>query len=79
MGAGCQHLHISPEAPKRRALAAVGQVQLIKFYEDFLGALGMVSTLPNESPDMWHVAWPMPSRMHAELVQYAPCLPTHDT
>lgn len=71
VGAGCQHLHMSPEAPKRRALAAVGQVQLIKFYEDFLGALGMVSALLTELPDIWHIAWPVSMHAtHAVLPQY---------
>lgn len=44
VGVGAQHLSLpGPEPLRKRALAAVGQVQLIKYYEDFLGALGLVS------------------------------------
>ncbi|KAG2438154.1 hypothetical protein HXX76_005762 [Chlamydomonas incerta] len=42
VGVGAQHLSLpGPEPLRKRALAAVGQVQLIKYYEDFLGALGL--------------------------------------
>ncbi|KAG2490622.1 hypothetical protein HYH03_011014 [Edaphochlamys debaryana] len=42
VGVGCQHLGLSTPGPSRRgALAAVGQVQLIRYYEDFLAALGL--------------------------------------
>ncbi|KAG2490619.1 hypothetical protein HYH03_011011 [Edaphochlamys debaryana] len=42
VGVGCQHLGLpAPDPSRRRALAAVGQVQLIRYYEDFLAALGL--------------------------------------
>ncbi|GFR48556.1 hypothetical protein Agub_g10455 [Astrephomene gubernaculifera] len=42
VGIGCQHLGLAaPERQKKRALAAIGQVQLIRYYENFLGALGL--------------------------------------
>jgi glutamate 5-kinase len=45
VGVGCQQLGLAakpPEASKKQALAAVGQAHLMRFYEDFLQALGLV-------------------------------------
>lgn len=45
VGVGAQRLRLTQkptELSKKQALAAIGQVHLMKFYEDFLGALGMV-------------------------------------
>lgn len=45
VGVGCQRLGLAQrpsQQAKRLALAAVGQVHLMKYYEDFLGALGLV-------------------------------------
>lgn len=46
VGVGCQRLGLTTKPSvlaKKQALAAVGQVHLMKYYEDFLGALGLVS------------------------------------
>lgn len=46
IGVGCQRLKLS-ERPKglaqKQALAAIGQVYLMRYYEDFFDALGLVS------------------------------------
>ncbi|KAG2493493.1 hypothetical protein HYH03_008309 [Edaphochlamys debaryana] len=44
VGVGCQRLGLASkptQLAKKQALAAVGQVHLMKFYEDFLAALGL--------------------------------------
>ncbi|KAG2450762.1 hypothetical protein HYH02_004599 [Chlamydomonas schloesseri] len=44
VGVGCQRLGLTTkpsQLAKKQALAAVGQVHLMKFYEDFLAALGL--------------------------------------
>eukprot|EP00798_Chlamydomonas_sp_ICE-L_P013420 gene13420-19275_t len=44
VGVGCQRLGLSEkptEVAKKQALAAVGQVHLMKYYEDFLSTLGL--------------------------------------
>ncbi|PNW70105.1 hypothetical protein CHLRE_17g705850v5 [Chlamydomonas reinhardtii] len=44
VGVGCQRLGLATkpsQLAKKQALAAVGQVHLMKFYEDFLAALGL--------------------------------------
>ena len=50
IGVGCQRLK-RPVRPKtmaqKQALAAMGQVYLIRYYEDFLDALGLVRASPN--------------------------------
>ena len=46
VGVGCQRLGLRerPSAlAQKQALAAVGQVHLMRFYEDLLNALGLVS------------------------------------
>lgn len=45
VGVGCQRLGLKTrptQLAKKQALAAVGQPHLMKFYEDFLSALGLV-------------------------------------
>jgi glutamate 5-kinase len=45
VGVGCQRLGLAqrPSAlAKKQALAAVGQLHLMKYYEDFFAALGLV-------------------------------------
>ena len=48
VGVGCLKLQL-PKRPKelaaRQALAAVGQLQLMRYYEDFLTALGLVGLI----------------------------------
>ena len=42
---GCQRMGLTTrptQLAKKQALAAVGQVHLMKYYEDFLSALGLV-------------------------------------
>ncbi|PNH03605.1 Glutamate 5-kinase, partial [Tetrabaena socialis] len=44
VGVGCQRLGLTTRPSllaKKQALAAVGQVHLMKFYEDFFAALGL--------------------------------------
>jgi len=46
IGVGCQRLGLDARPTKiaqKQALAAVGQVHLMRYYEDFLHALGLVS------------------------------------
>ena len=46
VGVGCHRLGLANKPTvlaKKQALAAVGQVHLMKFYEDFLQAVGLVS------------------------------------
>lgn len=46
IGVGCQRLGLRTRPTKiaqKQALAAVGQVHLMRYYEDFLQALGLVS------------------------------------
>lgn len=46
IGVGCQRLGLSTRPTKiaqKQALAAVGQVHLMRYYEDFFQALGLVS------------------------------------
>ena len=48
VGLGCLKLKLQKrpkELAARQALAAVGQVQLMRYYEDFLTALGLVSSI----------------------------------
>lgn len=48
VGVGCQRLGLKTkpsQLAKKQALAAVGQVHLMKFYEDLLGALDLVGGL----------------------------------
>lgn len=48
VGVGCQRLGLSArpqELSKRQALAAAGQVHLMRFYDDFFTAIGVVSCL----------------------------------
>ena len=43
---GCQRLGLDSrpsELPKRQALAAAGQIHLMKYYDDFFTAIGIVS------------------------------------
>jgi len=43
---GCQRLGLSSRPAKiaqKQALAAIGQVHLMRYYEDILNALGLVS------------------------------------
>lgn len=45
VGVGAQRLGLAArpkDLPKKQALAAVGQVHLMRFYEDFFSALGLV-------------------------------------
>lgn len=45
IGVGCQRLKLSARpktTAQKQALAAMGQVYLIRYYEDFLDALGLV-------------------------------------
>lgn len=45
IGVGCQRLGLTVRPTKiaqKQALAAVGQVHLMRYYEDFLQALGLV-------------------------------------
>lgn len=46
VGVGCQRLGLSQRPTKlaqKQALAAIGQVHLMRYYEDILNALGLVS------------------------------------
>lgn len=46
IGVGCQRLGLSSRPAKiaqKQALAAIGQVHLMRYYEDILNALGLVS------------------------------------
>ena len=46
VGVGCQRLGLTErpaELPKKQALAAVGQVHLMRYYEDLFNACGLVS------------------------------------
>jgi glutamate 5-kinase len=46
VGVGCQRLGLAQrptELAKKQALAAVGQVHLMRYYEDLLNAIGLVS------------------------------------
>ena len=48
VGVGCLKLKLQnrpKELAARQALAAVGQLQLMRYYEDFLTALGLVSLI----------------------------------
>lgn len=48
IGVGCQRLGLSSRPSKiaqKQALAAIGQVHLMRYYEDILNALGLVSNL----------------------------------
>ncbi len=45
VGVGCHRLGLSSkpsQLAKKQALAAVGQVHLMKYYEDFVNAVGLV-------------------------------------
>ena len=45
IGVGCQRLGLAARPTKiaqKQALAAVGQVHLMRYYEDFFSALGLV-------------------------------------
>lgn len=45
VGVGCQRLKLSARPrslAQKQALAAIGQVYLIRYWEDFLDALGLV-------------------------------------
>ena len=47
VGVGCQRMGLTSrptQLARKQALAAVGQVHLMKYYEDFLSALGLVSS-----------------------------------
>lgn len=49
IGVGCQRLGLATRPTKiaqKQALAAVGQVHLMRYYEDFFQALGLVSSAP---------------------------------
>ena len=49
VGVGAQRLGLAQrpkDLPKKQALAAVGQVHLMRFYEDFFSALGLVGPVP---------------------------------
>ena len=66
MGVGCHRLGLSSkpsQVAKKQALAAVGQVHLMKFYEDFLNAVGLVRYIwviaSYIRPWMWAILlWP---------------------
>ena len=48
VGVGAQRLGLSSrpsKLPQKQALAAVGQVHLMRFYDDFFSAIGLVCTL----------------------------------
>ena len=48
VGVGAQRLGLSSrpsKLPQKQALAAVGQVHLMRFYDDFFSAIGLVSLL----------------------------------
>lgn len=48
IGVGCQRLGLASRPTKiaqKQALAAIGQVHLMRYYEDILTALGLVSQL----------------------------------
>ena len=50
VGVGAQRLGLAArpkDLPKKQALAAVGQVHLMRFYEDFFSALGLVGPPPS--------------------------------
>lgn len=45
VGVGCQRLGLTTkpsELAKKQALAAVGQLHLMRYYEDFMASLNMV-------------------------------------
>ena len=47
VGVGAQRLGLKSrpsKLPQKQALAAVGQVHLMRFYDDFFSAIGLVST-----------------------------------
>lgn len=47
VGVGCQRLGLSArptDLSKRQALAAAGQVHLMRYYDDFFSAIGVVSS-----------------------------------
>ena len=51
--AGCQCLGLvskPSDVPKRQALASVGQVHLMRYYEDLFKAAGLVGVLPAVLP-----------------------------
>ncbi len=53
VGVGAQRLglHARPsKLPQKQALAAVGQVHLMRFYDDFFSAIGLVSRRVNLHP-----------------------------
>ena len=46
VGVGCQRLGLAvrpKELAKRQALAAAGQVHLMRYYDDFFSAIGLVN------------------------------------
>jgi glutamate 5-kinase len=48
IGVGCQRLGLAVKPSRiaqKQALAAVGQVHLMRYYEDFFQALGLVGLL----------------------------------
>ncbi len=53
MGVGCHRLGLANKpthAAKKQALAAAGQVHLMKYYEDFMNAVGLVSMATQRHP-----------------------------
>jgi hypothetical protein len=57
VGVGCQRLGLTQRPntiAKKQALAAVGQVHLMRYYEDFLSALGLVRGLLGCAPHTDH-------------------------
>ena len=49
VGVGCQRLGLKirpSELAKKQALAAIGQVHLMRYYDDLFSACGIVSNCP---------------------------------
>lgn len=56
VGVGAQRLGLSSRPSKlsqKQALAAVGQVHLMRFYDDFFSALGLVGKWPLSPMYAW--------------------------
>jgi glutamate 5-kinase len=52
VGAGCQRMNLESkpkELARKQALAAIGQVHLMRFYDDLFSAVGLVSELQRHS------------------------------
>jgi glutamate 5-kinase len=56
VGVGCQRMNLvtrPTEIAKKQALAAVGQVHLMRYYEDLFSACGLVSDLSSSLKQRW--------------------------